>query len=300
VQRLAEGRQVLESVARVALHRAQQYLLESARDVRTVDARPIGRLGEDAREHLAQVRAAVRRPAREQRVERRSGRVHVAALVDLAALDLFRRGVDRRAEEGSRLRQLHVRVERARESEVADLDVPVLGDEAVRGLDVAVQHARAVRRVEPLQQLDRPAHGLAHRDARALLDHLLERLSAHELHRDRGRALELVRAVDEHAARVRDRGGQHGLALETLERLVRGDELRRQHLERQFAARAQLAREVDHAHPAPAELAHDLEAVRAARERRLRALGRPFQGGGIVSVRQMPTQSIAGQGVKRR
>jgi hypothetical protein len=267
LERLAHVRVRGVALLRIARHRAEDDLVEAAGDLRAELARRHRGLGQDPRQDLAQVLAVVGRAAGQERVQRRADRVEIAAQVDLPSAHLLGRGVQRRSEEDPRARELHVLLERARQPEIADLDAALRGREAVRGLDVAVDDAGLVRGLEPVEDLDRPAHGLRDRHGLAARDPVLERLAGAQLHRDRGRALDHVRAEDEHAGGVGDGRRDPGLAAEALESLLGQRELLHEHLERDVAAGGELLGLVDDAHPAAAELPQQPEAADLARER---------------------------------
>jgi len=118
------------------------------------------------------------RPAPREHLEHDDAeREDVGARVDRAARELLGRhvarrpdddaGAGRRGRQRRRVRDVARRVAaELRDPEVEDLDAPAVGHEHVVGLDVAVDHARAVRGGEPVGQLGRDPHDVAQRDRR--------------------------------------------------------------------------------------------------------------------------------------
>ena len=128
-------------------------------------------------------------------------------------------------------------------------------EQHVRGLDVAMDEALRVRRVERVRDLcdDRER---ARRIERALRAQELAQVGAlHEAHDEVEAAVELARVVDRHDVRVLERHRQLRLAREALAEAFVGRELGRHQLQRDDALEAEVARAVDHAHSAlPDEL----------------------------------------------
>ena len=89
-------------------------------------------------------------------------------MVQRLTLELLRRGIGRRAHEDAGRGQRHVGVEASGNAEVADLDAPDIVHEAVRGLDVTVNDAEALRRFEPIDDIQDCVHGVS-RPERAFL-----------------------------------------------------------------------------------------------------------------------------------
>ena len=91
-----------------------------------------------------------RRPAADHLVDHDAERVQIAAGIGLRALGLLGREVRRRAHHRADLGEvlLDGGVERPGDAEVGHLHLPVVGDEDVRRLDVAVDHAVAMGEAE--------------------------------------------------------------------------------------------------------------------------------------------------------
>ena len=144
-----------------------------------------------------------------------------------------------------------------REAEVEDLGLPARGHEDVGGLEVAVDDALRVGRLEGVRDLDPEVEERAELE-RPLPDPLRERLPLEQLHGDEVLPLVLLDRVDRADAGVVEGRGGAGLALEALEgrRVLR--QLHRQELERDVAAELRVLGLVHDAHAAAAELPGDL------------------------------------------
>jgi len=130
---------------------------------------------------------------------------------------------------------LRPRSARLGEPEIQDLRIAPRRDEDVRRLDVAVDEAVGVRRVECVGDLRRPGDELVRRD-RSAVDPLLERRSFEELHHDERPALVIADVEDAADVRVAERRRGPGFTLETLARLALLQVLLGQELERNLAA----------------------------------------------------------------
>ncbi len=189
-------------------------------------------------------------------VEDASERVDIGALVERVAGDLLGGDVLERAHDLARDAHSRQRAGALGQPEVAEVAVLAsggLGDEHVRGLDVAMDEPLLVRGVERLcdlrEEIDR-ALGLE----RAVLGHDLGQVRALDVaHREEEQAVLVSRLVDRDDVRVVERGGDPRLAQEALaEALVLG-ELGGDDLERDLAAEALLLGAVDRTHPATAD-----------------------------------------------
>ena len=199
-----------------------------------------------------------RRPAGEALVEHAAERVDVGASVERQPLDLLGRGVLDGADEDPRPRQVG-RARLLRDAEVRQVHVlGGLGDQDVRGLDVAVDQVVVVGGVECARDL--LEHVERAPDAQAPLPPK-ERAQVGPVdvpHRDVEQtvgvaAVDLACVVDRDDVRVVEPGRALRLSHEPLAeaRVVR--QRRRQHLEGDLAAEAHVLGEIDDAHAAAAE-----------------------------------------------
>ena len=78
-----------------------------------------------------------------------------------------------------------------------------------------MQDAGAVRRIEPVENLDAPAHDRRNRRVPPPGHAVLQRLVAGQLHHDRRKAIDLPDPEHEHTARIGDARGQARLAVES-------------------------------------------------------------------------------------
>src|SRR5262245_46392181 len=129
-------------------------------------------------------------------------------------------------------------------------------DEAVRGLDVAVEDADRRRRLESVDDLQDRVDGLRDGHRRVGNDAVLERALGHQLHGDDGEALDLARAEHVHAVGMTERCRQPAFAQEARALFVVAEAAAEQ-LQRDAAPAVGLFRLVDLAHAALAERAND-------------------------------------------
>ena len=116
--------------------------------------------------------------------------------------------------------------ERLRQAEVANLDAILGVKEAIRGLDVTVDHADLVGLFESLDHVHDLEHGVRLGERPLRLDEVFERMPRHQLHDDIRPAVRLVGREDEDASRVRDHARQPALLEETFDGERRRCELR--------------------------------------------------------------------------
>ena len=199
-----------------------------------------------------------RQPPAQHLVGHHADRVEVGRGGDVGGQRLLGRHVGGRADghPGRGLELLRRRpVQRLGDPEVGDLDVPLLGDQEVLRLEVAVHDVLLLGGGEAGEEVVQDH------------DHLLgpqlahvraQRAAAQVLHRDVRRALGEERLIDDDDVRVAERAGDVRLAQEALDQLrILGAE-RRQLLERHQPLQIGLARQVDRGHAAAAQLAQNL------------------------------------------
>ena len=143
-----------------------------------------------------------------------------------------------------------------RQTEVEDLCLAALGDEEIRGFEIAVDDARTVRRIERIRDLLAERGDLLDGE-RLPLDRMLDRLSPQSLHHQEGLAFVHADVVDRADVRMIQRRRRARLTLEAIERMGAPAGFFRQELDRHPAAELGVLRLVDHTHPTAAELRHD-------------------------------------------
>jgi hypothetical protein len=161
-----------------------------------------------------------RRPPLDRRVERRAERPQVGGRTRIVAAYALRRQIVDRADDLPGARDGRVALD-LRDPEVGEQDAPVVGDQYVAGLDVAVQYARGVRGPQRAQHPQPDSRGLPGLDAPGLLDLVGERAALDQLHHDPRAAVVLQYVVHGDDGRVVDPRGrarlgpgpgeQHGL-----------------------------------------------------------------------------------------
>ena len=238
------------------------------------------------------------RVAGEHLVENHAEAVDVGARIDVVVGALLGRHVARRADQRAGLGE---RVERARgvllqlgDAEVQHLDeqrvVVVAREDDVRGLEVAVDDAAAVRVLDAVGDLAGDGRGFVEGERARALQSLAERLAFDEFHDDVGLAARerpvVVGAGDVRV--VESRGGAR-LALEALRRLLVGDEVGQQQLDRRGAFEFDVHARVDRAHPAaPDQLVEPVlvrdQARAVARRQEHAAVARARRVGVLVAM----------------
>ncbi len=142
--------------------------------------------------------------------------------------------------------------------EVEHLDLSLRRDLDVGRLQVPMDDASLVGRLQGLGDLERDPEGLLDRQG-AAGDPLLQRLALDQLHDQEVDAVRLLHLVDAGDVGMVQGGQNLGLALEAGEALRILRERLRQHLDRHPPAQLRVLGLEDLAHPALAELAGDLE-----------------------------------------
>ena len=144
--------------------------------------------------------------AAEQVVQSCADRIDVRTVVEGFASNLFGGSEQYGAEERAALREVVVRAsgQRFREPEVADLHATVGREEAVRRLDIAVEHAEAVGFGKPFDHVENVSDGVVGRQRAVGVEEVLERAAGHQLHDDVRPAGVGIRGEHEHTARMRE------------------------------------------------------------------------------------------------
>ena len=153
----------------------------------------------------------------------------------------------------------------AGDAEVEQLERPVhLVDHDVGRLDVAVDDARLVRVGEAVAQLLGELQLADDAQRHAGADHLGERVPLDVLHGDEGLLVVNTDVEDHHDVRVSKAGDGSRFAGEPLAQIV---VVLAQQLDGDLALERRIPREVEGAHPAPADSADDFEAADKRRNR---------------------------------
>ena len=269
-------RRVLIAEMAIFLEGFQNDVFEPCGQRRPDLSRPAGLLVQDRAGNHGAGCAAESRPACGHLVQHKSEREQIRADVDVFAAQLLRGHVGDRADGVAvlgepaigELRRLHRRARHRLvdhclgESKVEDLR-PVAGEKNVCRLDIAVDDARRVCRIERAGQSggDFDEFAVVQRSAR---QPLLQRFAVQQFHHQERNALGgHADVVDRADIRVLERGDRAGLALESRAPLRIGRHVGRQHFDGDRAIEPRVAGLVDFAHPAGAERREDLVGAEA-------------------------------------
>jgi hypothetical protein len=205
--------------------------------------------------HRVRRRRLERRPASDELVQQDSERVDVAPLVGWVALHLLGRHVRRRAEQ--RAARGHAGfTDRAGEPEIADADVPLLVDEHVLRLEIAVDDALRVGGGKPGADLTEDSERARQRHPLLALHHRTEVITIDELHRQEAQVAVVGEVVDAQHVRVRDLARKRDLAAKAFESGVLVD-IAAHDLERYLYLELGVVRAEHLTHAALAERAED-------------------------------------------
>ena len=186
-------------------------------------------------------------------VEDDAERVDVRARVDPLAHRLLGGDVVGRAEHPAGRRH-PVLFELARDPEVGQLRPPLLVDQHVLRLDVAVDHVAGVGDAEPARDLDRVGDRLLRVERADPRDPLLQRLALDVLEDDVGVAAVLAGVDHRDDVGVGELGDRARLLAEALQLVGLLGHLAVHHLHRDRPVERLVARQVDGRHPAAAQL----------------------------------------------
>jgi hypothetical protein len=200
-------------------------------------------------------------------VEHEAKREEIGAGVELLAARLLRRHVvdrsDGHAGRGEHLardaclrRRLMRLFAELGDAEVEQLRLTSLRDEHVRGLDIAMNDALAVRGIEGVRELAAGIQDLFERK-RAVLNAPAQRLALEELHRDEVPAFVDADVIDRADVRMVQRRCDARFAQEPLDILRRHAGTVGQELERDMASKPRVLGFIDDAHSARAQLPED-------------------------------------------
>ncbi len=152
-------------------------------------------------------------------------------------------------------RRLHHR-RQLRQTEIQNLGLPSLHQKNVRRLDVAMDDAFGVRRVQPIGNLNPDLQKLRYLH-RLPADAVLQRAALQKFHRDERTAFKFADVVNRADPRMVQRGCRARFAAETFDGLGVLRNIVGQKLQRHIAAQPRILGLVHHAHSAAAELFDD-------------------------------------------
>ena len=186
-------------------------------------------------------------------------------MVERPAFDLFGRHVRHRADDGPDLgpevsdvfaKSDCVRVNRARQSEIENLDPAVVSDHDVRGFQIAVDDVFPMRRRKRVGQRNRDIEEPRGCES-AGWNHFVERRPLDELHRHERHTIVFLDGEDGDDVRVVERGDDLGFPLEARQTVGVSRESVGKNLQRNITIQFRVACTVDLAHPAGAERRDD-------------------------------------------
>ena len=235
-------------------HRGADHDVEAGRDAG--GERACRRRGiVEVRVHLRQLGVARERHAAGERVEEDGAqRVHVGARVRVLAADLLGRCEVRRTDETAGAGEAAAHRLALGQPEVGEVRVllPILRDQHVRRLDVAVHEPAPVRGVERAGDLPDDVHGALGIQALGGVDQRPQVRAVDVAHREVEDAVGLAGLEDRHDVGVIDRRGELRLGLEALAEVGIVRVLRGNHLQRDRTPEPELGGAVHDAHAAVA------------------------------------------------
>ena len=186
-------------------------------------------------------------------MEQTAERVDVGAAVDRLAVDLLGGEVGGRAHGSALARRDALLVESPGQPEVGEIDMLVRVEQHIGGLDVAMDEAARVRRIQSVRDLaaDGERAGRLERALRA--EQRAQVGSLDVAHRQVEAPVDVARVVDRHHVRVLERHCELRLAREARTEALIQRELGRHQLQRDRPFQPQVVGAVDDAHPATAD-----------------------------------------------
>jgi len=262
-------RNVVEAALRILLEAAAQQPAHGRRRRRRQRA-PVGFALDDGRERIGGRGAGERAAAREHLVEHASERPDVGPLVDRLSARLLGAHVGGSPDDASGFSRVEterrgveasfvdpgVRIDRLRDAEVEHLHDTGRCDQDVGRLQVAVDDAAFVRRLERARDLLRGGQGVAERQ-RSATDAAGEPLAFDEFEHERLNAGGVLDPVDGADVGMIERREQPRLACESGDSFRIADKQLWQYLDRDIARELRVARLVDLTHPSGAERRQD-------------------------------------------
>ena len=175
-----------------------------------------------------------------------------------------------------------------RQSEIEQFRVTALRHKNIRGLDVAVHDALAVRSLQAIGNLDRQLQQLrgAHRLS---VNAVAQRLPFENFHHQKRLAFVIVDVVKRADARVIQRGSSTRFALKAFQCRTIASEFRREKLQSNGAPQPNILGSVNDAHPASAKFFDDA-VMRNGNADQRRRVG---QGAAILCSRPKPVNDRA-------
>jgi hypothetical protein len=263
VSQLERGREPLGRILREAAHHER---IDLGRDPRHARRRRQRHLGQMHHDDLADALRVERRLAGEQHVHHAAHRVDIRAQVDLAGTTaLLGRHERRRAHDGRGQRLLRrVAAVELRDTEIEELGplaahhLGIADEEDVLGLEIAVDDAAHVRRVQRARDRPHDAQRVADLEYSEARQPPIERLTLEELHHDVRALVDVIAEVEDlDDARIGDRRRGAGLVEEPGYDLGLAREALVEHLDRRTPPQHRVFREPHRPHPAFTDLLDD-------------------------------------------
>ena len=220
-------------------------------------------------QHLRLGIAPEGRRARQALVQHAGKRVAVGAPVDGLAADLLGRQVVERPHDPPRVGR--GAADLLGDAKVGQVGVLILVQEHVRRLDVAVNQAAPVRRVQGVGDLSQHRQSTLRRKLPLALEHAPQVAALDEAHRQVELPVTLTRLVDRDHVRMVQRSGEPRLLQEPVPKTLILGELRSDHLQRHRAPQRQVRRPIHDAHATAADQRlHPVAGEHCARSERLK------------------------------
>ena len=241
-----------------------ENLQEILRNLWIVITRRTRRSGCALNHHFVRRAARERKRSGEHFVEHDAQRVDVRSAIECNPLHLLRRHVMRRADHLPRFGQRGV-LDGLGQTEIGDQDLPPPVDENVLRLEIAMDDALIMRRLQPLADLPEDVDDARQRQASFASQQGREVLTIDILHRQELDAAGFAEVVNAQDVFVSDVAGELDLALESIEDRRMAGEIEADHFQGDVAVELAIAREINLTHTALAEPLHDVVALAEVR-----------------------------------